>query len=186
MARFSDSVWRRWTFFIFFRGLGRFDGLDSDDGGEPLTLGEDASRDVDDDDDDVEEEEEEPAILSGSERTFRTCRDGRPGEMDNDVVRGDGGRLLSRILALVFVLSKEEGHDATVCRLDMQPGGVNADERAREDRTHKATVVRVRAAAYVVLLLFAAAAADDDDECRWSAFASVCSPWSPGRFRRIL
>ena len=184
MARFSDSVWRRWTFFIFFRGLGRFDGLDSDDGGEPLTLGEDASRDVDDDDDDVEEEEEEPAILSGSERTFRTCRDGRPGEMDNDVVRGDGGMLLSRILALVFVLSKEEGHDATVCRLDMLPEGVNADERAREDRTHKATVVRVRAAAYG-LLLFDDDDDNDDDKCRWSAFASVCS-WSPGRFRRIL
>ncbi len=181
MARFSDSVWRRWT-FIFFRGLRRFDGLDFDaDGGEPLTLGEDASRDVDDDDDGVEEEEE-LAILSGSERTFRTCRDGRPGEMDNDVVRGDGGRL-SRILALVFVLSKEEGCDATVCRLDMQPGGVNAEERAREDRTHKATVVRARAAAYVLLLFDDDD--DDDDKCRWSAFASVCS-WSPGRFRRIL
>ena len=180
MARFSDSVWRRWN-FIFFRGLCPFDGLDSDDGGEPLTLGDDASRDVDDDD--VEEEEEEAAILSGSDRTFRTCRDGRPGEMDNDVVRGDGG-MLSRILALVFVLSKEEGHDATVCRLDMQPGGVNADERAREDRTHKATVDRVRAAAYVLLLFDDDE--DDDNKCRWSAaFASVCS-WSPGRFRRIL
>jgi len=114
VARFSDSVWRRWN-FIFFPGLRRRDDddeLDSD-GGEPLTLGEDASRDVDDEDVVEEEEEEEEAalllrslelvaMLSGSERTFRTCRDGRPGEMDNDVVPGDGG-VMSFILALVVL-----------------------------------------------------------------------------------
>ena len=78
------------------------------DGGEPLTRGEFASRDVDDDDDDDEEElvllllllrrslELVEAMLSGSDRTFRTCLEGRPGEIDKDVVLGCG--TVSRIL----------------------------------------------------------------------------------------
>ena len=133
-----------------------------------MALGEDASRDVDD-----AEEEEEPVVVSGSDRTFRTCRDGRPGEIDNDVVRGG----LSRILSLV-VPSQEKGC-AAVARRPEIPGGANAEARAREDRTHNAMAVRVLhgATAWVDVWLFDDDDHDDHDDSAW---------WSPGRFRRIL
>ena len=167
------------------------------DGGEPLTRGEFASRDVDDDDDEEEELLElllltrslelVEAMLSGSDRTLRTCLDGRPGEIDKDVVLG--GVPVSRILCLEVV--PEKGCVVMVCRPDI-PEGVNADARAREDRTHNATVVRVRAVEcmYWVLNVVVDVDVDDDDNCdcrdgELAFVADVCW-WSPGRFRRIL
>ena len=144
------------------------------DGGEPLTRGEFASRDVDDDDDDDEEElvllllllllrrslELVEAMLSGSDRTFRTCLDGRPGEIDKDVVLGGG--TVSRILCRVVVPVPEKGCVVMLCRLDI-PEGVNADARAREDRKQNATVVRVRATAECMYWVLDDD--DDDDNC---------------------
>ena len=164
------------------------------DGGEPLTRGEFASRDVDDDDDDDEEElvllllllllrrslELVEAMLSGSDRTFRTCLDGRPGEIDKDVVLGGGTG--SRILCRAVVPLPEKGCVALRCRLDI-PGGVNADARASEDRTHNVTAVRVRA---FLEYMYWVLDDDDDDNCDCPALAFVTDVcwWSPGRFRR--
>ena len=148
------------------------------DGGEPLTRGEFASRDVDDDDDDEEELalllllllrrslELVEAMLSGSDRTFRTCLEGRPGEIDKDVVLGGG--TVSRILCRVVVPVPEKGCVVMLCRLDI-PEGVNADARAREDRKHSATVVRVRAIECMYWVL------DDDvdDNCDCPELAFV-------------
>lgn len=167
--------------------------MDSD-GGEPLTRGDFASSDVDDDDAEEEDEEELElpplrslelvAMLSGSDRTFRTCLDGRPGEIDKDVVRVGGN--VSRILCRV--VPPKIGCVAIACRLDI-PGGVNADARASEDRTHNAMVVRVRATAEGMYWQLALDD-DDDDSCDWRpqlAFVSgVCWWCTPGRFRRIL
>ena len=191
MARFSDSVCRRWI-LIFSPGrrLCEDDVVDSDDGGEPLTRGEFAPRDVDDDDAEEELElllllrrslELVEAMLSGSDRTFRTCLDGRPGEIDKDVVLGGGTG--SRILCRVVAPLPEKGCVVMLCRPDI-PGGVNADARAREDKTHNATVVRVRATLECMYWVLD----DDDDNCDGPELAFVTDVcwWSPGRFRRIL
>ena len=164
--------------------------MDSDDGGgEPLTRGEFASRDVGDE---LEllllplrrSLELVEAMLSGSDRTFRTCLDGRPGEIDKDVVLGGGTG--SRILCRAVVPLPEEGCIVMLCRLDI-PGGVNADARAREDRTHNATVVRLRA--FLEYMYWVLDDDDDDDDgdncdCPELAFVTDVCWWSPGRFRR--